>query len=162
MLPSSSFRNRFERADAAPSVRGVGPSSDSDLTTEEVALLIAWRQARSANVENVRSDVIVAADIVIDRAARTVTRAGRMITLSPKEYELLTALALRPDIAVPRALLMNEVWNQPMQQSSRTLDQHVAQLRHKIEDDPKAPAYILTVSKYGYRFNSRRLRIAAG
>lgn len=122
-------------------------------------MLSAWRHARSASPDVDRPDTIVIADIVIDRAARTVTRGAQLVALSPKEYELLVALALRADMAVPRSLLMNEVWNQPFSERSRTLDQHVAQLRHKIEDDPKAPAFIMTVSKFGYRFNARRLRI---
>lgn len=105
---------------------------------------------------------IAIGDILINRNAHTVTRSGRELCLSPKEYDLLLALALRIDTAVSREHLLKEVWNYENPVSSRTLDQHVAQLRKKIEDDARNPNYIVTVNKFGYRLSAPRLRIDKG
>jgi DNA-binding response OmpR family regulator len=157
MHPFASARDQSDRIESA-SRPTLSLSDESRLSTDELALLSAWRAARSAPRDDSRSDQIVVGDIVIDRSARTVTRAGRHICLSPKEYDLLVALGLRADAAVHRDVLMHEVWNGARRINSRTLDQHISQLRQKIEDHPHNPDFILTVSKFGYRLASRRLR----
>lgn len=127
-----------------------------------MSLLRTWRIERAARQGPPAVERITVGDILIDRSAHRVSRSGRDVELSPKEYDLLLALALRVDTAVPRAVLMSEVWDYQSPVSSRTLDQHVAQLRKKIEDDARDPNYIVTVTKFGYRMSAPRLRIDKG
>jgi DNA-binding response OmpR family regulator len=87
----------------------------------------------------------------LDPRMREATRDGAVIELSPLEYELLLALALRSGAPVSREVLASTVWHGKLPQNSRTIDQHIGQLRKKVEDKPSNPAYIVTVPKYGYR-----------
>lgn len=89
--------------------------------------------------------------IEIDREARQVKRGGQLVSLSPKELDLLDALVSRGGAVVKRSDLLREVWGYSGFVSSRTVDTHVAQLRRKLEGDPANPEYILTVQKAGYR-----------
>ena len=157
MHPFAAVRDQSDRIENT-SRPTLSLSDESRLTTDELALLSAWRAARSSTRTDTDPDQIIVGDIVIDRAARTVTRAGRHLCLSPKEYDLLIVLGLRAHAAVRRDVLMREVWNDSRSASSRTLDQHISQLRQKIEDDPHKPDFILTVSKFGYRLTAPRFR----
>ena len=90
-------------------------------------------------------------DIVVQPATHEVRRNGVPVSLRPKEYELLVALARRRGATVTRLELLQEVWGYDETVVSRTVDTHVAELRRKIEDDAAEPRYILTVRKTGYR-----------
>ncbi len=98
------------------------------------------------------SDRIVVGDIVLDRTARQVWRAGRLIELRQREFDLLQVLMDNAGKAVPRHELLDRVWGENWIGDPRTLDVHIRWLREKVEDDPSAPRYIQTVRGYGYRF----------
>jgi DNA-binding response OmpR family regulator len=91
-------------------------------------------------------------DLVVDPGARTVHRAGDLVSLSPKAFELLLALIRRDGAVASRAALLREVWGYQAMVLSRTVDSHVAELRRKIEPDPSTPRHVVTVYKSGYRF----------
>ena len=90
-------------------------------------------------------------DIEVNQATRTVLRGGRLVSLTPKEFELLTALLRRRGAVASRLDLMQEVWGYSSAVVSRTVDTHIAELRRKLEDRPSSPKHILTVRKLGYR-----------
>jgi DNA-binding response OmpR family regulator len=90
-------------------------------------------------------------DIVIDREARTVLRGGELVSLKPKEFDLLVALYDHEERAVSRLELVRDVWGYADSVITRTIDTHVAELRRKLEKEPRTPAHILTVQRYGYR-----------
>jgi DNA-binding response OmpR family regulator len=90
-------------------------------------------------------------DVVLDPAARTATRAGIPVALSPKEFDLALALARRGGRVASRQELLTEVWGYRAAVLTRTVDIHVAELRRKLEADPARPRHILTVWKKGYR-----------
>jgi DNA-binding response OmpR family regulator len=90
-------------------------------------------------------------EIEVDWAARSVLRRGRAVELAPKEFDLLCALLAARGAAVTRLDLMTRVWGYSAAVVSRTVDTHVAELRRKLEDDPREPRHILTVRKTGYR-----------
>ena len=79
------------------------------------------------------------------------TGAGDPVPLTPKEVELLRFLATRPGEVCDRAKLLSEVWGYGYLGTTRTLDQTVARLRKKIEDEPSSPVHLLTVHGVGYR-----------
>ncbi len=87
----------------------------------------------------------------IDLAARTVVQRGRIVPLTPKEFDLLVALLRRDGAVASRVELIQEVWGYPASVVTRTVDTHIAELRRKLEDDPSEPKHILTVSRVGYR-----------
>ncbi len=90
-------------------------------------------------------------DIEVDLAARTATRGGKAVSLTPKEFDLLVALLRRDGAVATRVDLIQEVWGYPASVVTRTVDTHVAELRRKLEDDPGNPTHILTVPRVGYR-----------
>jgi DNA-binding response OmpR family regulator len=83
----------------------------------------------------------------IDERARRATLEGRELELTPKEFELLAALARDPGAAVSRQRLLAEVWQTSWYGSSKTIDVHVAALRRKLGD----PGWIETVRGIGFR-----------
>ena len=90
-------------------------------------------------------------DIEIDEATRIVMRSGVEVKLTYKEFELLVALARRNGAAASKRTLMSEVWNTTADIESRTLDQHVFELRRKLEPVRHEPRHLITVRKFGYR-----------
>jgi two-component system alkaline phosphatase synthesis response regulator PhoP len=94
------------------------------------------------------------ADIEVNRAARSVKKAGAPVALTPKEYDLLLALMDRAGTVVPRSELLSAVWGYQHDVSTRTVDLHVSELRAKLEPEPARPVHIITVRKAGYRFEA--------
>ena len=92
------------------------------------------------------------ADVVVDPRTRTVLRAGKPVELSPMEFDFLAFLIEAGGDIVSRDTLMRQVWHYSMGVTSRTVDQHVAKLRNKLEPDPAQPRHLITVRKAGYRF----------
>ena len=95
---------------------------------------------------------ILAGDIAIDLASRQATLSGQLMTLKPKEFDLLSYFARHPGIVMTRDALLREVWGYNYQMDTRTVDVHIRWLRQKLEDDPSVPTRILTVRGHGYRF----------
>lgn len=89
--------------------------------------------------------------VILDPASRIVTRAGSIVALTPKEFDLLLTLARRKGAVASRLQLLKEVWGHQAEVMTRTVDIHIAELRRKLEDDPSDPRHILTVWKAGYR-----------
>ncbi len=93
-------------------------------------------------------------DVVVDLRTRTVLRRGEPVDLSPMEFDFLAFLIDSNGDIVSRDTLMRQVWNYSLGVTSRTVDQHVARLRNKLEPDPAQPRHLITVRKAGYRFQS--------
>lgn len=91
-----------------------------------------------------------AGDIEIDEVYRTVTVSGREVALRPKEYGLIVALARRNGAPVSKEKLLEEVWGQRVETTSRTLDQHICELRRKLEPGSGSAKRIRTIRKFGY------------
>ena len=91
-------------------------------------------------------------DLVLDATAREVTKSGRALRLTAKEFDLLWFLARHPRQVFSRDQLMDRVWGYSAALDTGTVTVHVRRLREKIEDDPARPRYLQTVWGVGYRF----------
>ena len=91
-------------------------------------------------------------DVMVDLRTRTVQRGGKPVDLSPMEFDFLSFLIESGGDIVSRETLMQQVWRYSLGVTSRTVDQHVARLRNKLEPDPAQPRHLITVRKAGYRF----------
>jgi two-component system copper resistance phosphate regulon response regulator CusR len=89
------------------------------------------------------------ADLEVDRLSHRVTRAGRRIELSPKEYSLLEYLVLNPNRVLSRTMIMDRVWDQSFEGLTNIVDVYVRQVRRKI-DEGFEPKLIRTVRGIGY------------
>jgi two-component system, OmpR family, alkaline phosphatase synthesis response regulator PhoP len=110
------------------------------------------RRPRLARLRATAVPVDTFGDVEVNRASRSVERAGEPVALTPKEYDLLLALMNRSGAVTTRNELLSEVWGYQSDVSTRTLDIHVSELRRKLEQNPAEPKHILTVRKTGYRF----------
>ena len=93
-----------------------------------------------------------AGDVEIDFDLLTVTRNEQAVSLTAKEGELLHGLVRSRGQTVDRSRMLKEVWGYDPTSTTRTVDTHILNLRHKIEDDPARPRHILTVYGEGYKF----------
>ena len=91
-------------------------------------------------------------DVEIDFTHRKVTRAGRPVKLTVKEFDLLKLLIRRHGHVVSRDDLLDHVWGYEEYPTTRTVDMHILALRRKLEPDPANPRHVLTVHGEGYRF----------
>jgi two-component system, OmpR family, alkaline phosphatase synthesis response regulator PhoP len=90
--------------------------------------------------------------IRVDLRRSEVTRAGKPVALTAREFQLLRYLIERAGLTVPRAELLRSVWGYDSAALTRTVDFHVGSLRQKLEVDSRHPELIVTVSGVGYKF----------
>jgi two-component system OmpR family response regulator len=91
-------------------------------------------------------------EIEIDFARHEASRSGRVMDLSPKEFELLTFLVKNKEHVFSRDQLLEKVWGYNYVGDTRTVDVHMRWLRQKIESEPANPKHLLTVRGIGYKF----------
>jgi two-component system alkaline phosphatase synthesis response regulator PhoP len=92
-------------------------------------------------------------EVRIDLPGTSVTRKGKIVPLSAREFELLRYFIQHPGITLSREVLLTEVWGYNGNAFTRTVDVHVASLRQKLESDPKKPVFFATVLGLGYKFS---------
>jgi DNA-binding response OmpR family regulator len=138
------------RGDEADKVRGLQNGAD-DYVTKPFALKELLARVGALLRRTRRPAPLGFGEVTLDPGTHAVTRGGRVVTLRPKEYELLQALLRRGGRVATRTELLREVWGYQESVVSRTLDTHVGELRRKLEVDPARPRHILTVRKTGYR-----------
>jgi len=91
-------------------------------------------------------------DLVIDAKRFEVTKKGSQVVLTPTEFKLLQCLADHPGQVFTRLQLVNVILGYDFEGYDRTIDAHIKNIRHKIEDNQKSPSYIKTVYGIGYKF----------
>lgn len=91
-------------------------------------------------------------ELIIDVLRHEVYLNGEPIVLTPNEYKLLMVLARHPQRHFTREELVEKVYGFDYAGDVRSIDQHIKNLRQKIEPDPKKPEYIVTIYGIGYRF----------
>ena len=102
------------------------------------------------------SDKMTFGALVIDNEKYEVSKAGQIIELTVREFELLKFLAAQPDKIFTRENLLEKVWGYEYYGDLRTVDVTVRRLREKLEDDPAEPTYIMTKRGVGYLFKSQK------
>ncbi|MEO7349647.1 MAG: MtrAB system response regulator MtrA [Terrimesophilobacter sp.] len=97
------------------------------------------------------TDMLRVGDLTLDVAGHEVRRGETRINLTPLEFELLLALASRPQQVFTREMLLEQVWGYHYKADTRLVNVHVQRLRAKVEDDPDNPKIVMTVRGVGYR-----------
>lgn len=90
---------------------------------------------------------LIFGDVEIDMVSRTVNKAGKLIDLTVKEFDLLVELVQNKNVALQRSKLYEKVWGEVFMGDTRTLDSHIQRLRRKLDWDK----HIKTVFRIGYR-----------
>jgi two-component system, OmpR family, alkaline phosphatase synthesis response regulator PhoP len=94
--------------------------------------------------------------IQVDIRKAVVTREGKPVYLSAREFQLLRYFIERAGSTIPRVELLRSVWGYDTSTLTRTVDMHVASLRDKLEENARHPELILTVAGVGYKFMGTR------
>ena len=120
------------------------PFSIKELLARAAALLRRSRQEER--------DTYQFADFVLDIPARKLTKNGKEVKVSPKEFKLLEFFVKKSGRALTRTEILNAVWGYDCFVTSRSIDRFVTTLRNKIEPDPHNPVHIRTIREIGYKF----------
>ena len=143
------------RKDEVDKLQGFETGADDYVTKPfSVKELLARVKAILMRAERKQEDAppLRFGDYVVDLSARQLTQKGRLIELTRTEFDLLAYLAANEGKSLSRETLLRDVWGMEYYGTQRSLDTFVAMLRSKIEKNPRAPKYILTVHGVGYRF----------
>lgn len=129
----------------------VKPFDLGELEARIVAVMRRYQAAGPGSREKEAPEVIELGDLVIDDVHKEVRHKGRVIRLSPKEYDLLRLLASEPGRVFSHNEIIEKVWqNKPLITSSDVI-KYIYLLREKLEENPKKPKLILTVRGFGYK-----------
>lgn len=137
-------------------VEGLRLGADDYLTKPfELPELLARVEAmlRRQKADRLAKPRIVFGQVDLDPGARAVTVKGSKVSLSAKEFDLLSLLASSPGRVYSREEILNRVWGWNFDGTSRTVDNYILSLRQKIEADPTKPKHIKTVRQVGYRLD---------
>ena len=136
-------------------VRGLDLGAD-DYVTKPFALqeLLARVHAvlRRKRRFDKQLDRVAFGRVELDFTSRTAAVAGRPVEMTEREFELLRFFLSREGEALDRQEILNRVWGYDYFGTDRTVDNFINRLRRKLEPDPEAPRYFLTVRGVGYRF----------
>ena len=141
------------RVGSADKVEALDAGADDYVTKPfQIDELLARLRALGRRTGAATTDPVVRfGDVVLDLAARDVTRAGARVHLTPTEWRMLEFLARNPGALVTRQTLLKEIWASEQVTDSGYLRLYVSQLRKKLELDPANPVHLLTESGMGYR-----------
>ena len=115
------------------------------------------RRSVSETQQNVSEDdsvLLKFGRLILNCERYEVTKDGKLINLTKREFELLEFLARRPEKIISREALLEQVWGYEYLGDLRTVDVTVRRLREKIEDDSSEPEYIVTKRGLGYYFKA--------
>lgn len=94
--------------------------------------------------------------LLIDGHSYSVRKRGEPVDITPTEFKVLFSLASAPGKVFTREELVDKALGYQFEGYERSIDAHIKNIRHKIEDDPKNPAIILTIYGVGYRFSIKK------
>jgi DNA-binding response OmpR family regulator len=97
-------------------------------------------------------DELHAGDVAVDFRSYEAHKAGLPLEMTRREFQLLRVLASRPGEVITRSELLDQVWGLEAYPTTRTVDNHVAGLRAKLEPNPAQPAHLITVRGVGYKW----------
>jgi DNA-binding response OmpR family regulator len=148
------------RGEEADRVVGLDLGADDYVTKPfSVMELLARIRAllrRTNSSKNLPNDLSFG-DVEIDFLRYVARRRGKPVEMTRKEFAILRLLGSRTGEVVTRDELLNEVWGVESYPVTRTVDNHIAGLRAKLEADPARPVYIRTVHGVGYQFVHREI-----
>ena len=145
------------RGDVKDRVKGLNLGADDYLpkpfeVSELLARIGALLRRANNSPRHLLEPVFCFGTVAVDLNKVEVLRGGLPVELTVKEFGLLRYFISHPDARTSREVLLEQVWGYQRTANTRTVDVHVAQLRQKLEANPKEPRHILTVYRSGYKF----------
>jgi two-component system, OmpR family, alkaline phosphatase synthesis response regulator PhoP len=146
------------RGQVADKVVGLKLGADDYLTKPfdmmELTARIEALLRRGAQHAGAATGVQQIGDLRLDFRGTQVSRRGKPVNLSAREFQLLRFMVEHRGETLSRDTILKEVWGYSTETFTRTVDVHIATLRQKLERDPRSPQLILTVQGLGYKFAS--------
>ena len=143
------------KSDTADVVKGLESGADDYVVKPfNPKELVARIRTRLRPSPETPAGTLAVGDLVLDVAGHEVLRGADKINLTPLEFELLLALALKPQQVFTREMLLEQVWGYHYKADTRLVNVHVQRLRAKVEADPDNPRIVMTVRGVGYRAGS--------
>lgn len=144
------------KSDTTDVVRGLESGADDYVVKpfNPKELVARIRTRLRPTPEAAAAEELHVGDLVLDVAGHEVKRGSAKINLTPLEFELLLALALKPQQVFTREMLLEQVWGYHYKADTRLVNVHVQRLRAKVEQDPDNPRIVMTVRGVGYRAGS--------
>jgi DNA-binding response OmpR family regulator len=144
------------RGEEIDRVMGLDLGADDYITKPfSIAELLARVRAVLRRVQKVKAGDLPSelhlGDVSVDFVRFEARKGGKILSLSRKEFGVLRYLAGRAGEVVTRDEILDEVWGYGQYPSTRTVDNHIALLRNKLEEDPARPSRLLTIHGVGYK-----------
>lgn len=131
----------------------VKPFSPRELVYRVKALL---KRAQKADLGSTEPMSFNQGALVVDGHTYRVMRHSQPVDITPTEFKVLFSLASAPGKVMTREELVDRALGYQFEGYERSIDAHIKNIRHKLEDDPKNPALILTIYGVGYRFSGKK------
>jgi DNA-binding response OmpR family regulator len=152
MMPILMLTARGQEVDR---VMGLDLGADDYITKPfSIPELLARVRAhvRRANAGTGLPERVTFGDVTVEFGSYKARKGSEEVHLSPKEFGVLRLLVAREGEVVSRRDLLHEVWGYQRFPTTRTVDNHMASLRSKLEEDPADPRHLVTVHGVGYKF----------
>ncbi|MEK7407125.1 MAG: response regulator transcription factor [Acidobacteriota bacterium] len=143
------------RSDETDRVLGLDLGADDYIVKPfSVRELLARVRAHLRRAQPVKSppDQITVGEVTVDFRSYEARRAGQPLEMTRREFQALRLLVSRPGEVVTREEMLEQVWGLHVYPTTRTVDNHIAALRAKLEPDPARPRHLLTVRGVGYKW----------
>jgi len=141
------------RGEERTKVQALDAGADDYVTKPfSIQELLARVRAHLRRAPERTTAAIEVGDFVVDSQAHSIAVQGKLIHLTPKEFELTHHLMTHAGRPIQHSRLLNTVWGEGYGNELEYLRTFMRQLRKKLEDDPANPKYLLTEAHVGYRF----------
>ncbi len=131
------------------------PFSPTELLARVDSLYRRVEIGKNANKQK-NSDEITLGEFTLNTRRRTLSKNGHNIELTQVEFQIVEYFFTNPDTALDRTDILNRVWGEAYFGEEKIVDVNIRRLRIKIEDDPSAPKYLMTVWGMGYKWNTNQ------
>ncbi len=123
-------------------------------TTQYDGALAAVPSVRASEKAVDTEEVLTVGELMMNLSDYTLTKSGKAVELTAKEFEILKLLMQNPKKVYTKEQLYSLVWNDAYLGDENAVNVHISRLRNKIEDDSRNPRYVLTVWGIGYKLGS--------